>query len=139
MLHDPTLLVQPEDVDPRPIAVARPLLVAVQHHVITLGKHPLELHPLARIFSRHPGEVLHEALLAVGDRRVVLDVYLADIAVDGLRRVALVEHEIIEGHDRLFVLLLAGHARTPASRRSMTCRSSTEGSLAVTRMPRTQR
>ena len=51
VFHDPTLLVESEDVDPCPIAIARALLVAVQHHVVALRKHPLELHPLAWILD----------------------------------------------------------------------------------------
>ena len=51
-----------------------PLLVAVQDDVVSLRDDPLELDLLARILVRHALEVVDERLLAVGDRRVVLDV-----------------------------------------------------------------
>lgn len=40
-------------------------------------------------------EVVEERLLAVADVRVVLDVGVAGVALDGLGRPALVEHEVV--------------------------------------------
>src|SRR6185503_1652258 len=60
VLDDLSLLVESEDVDPRPVAIARPVLVAVQHHVVALTDHAFELNPLARVLECHPFEILHE-------------------------------------------------------------------------------
>src|SRR5438270_7145707 len=65
MLHDLTLSIQPEDVDPRPFAVARPLLATVEDDVVAFGDHPHEMHPLAGVLHRHSLEVRDESLLAV--------------------------------------------------------------------------
>jgi hypothetical protein len=60
---------------------------------------------LAGIIARHSLEVLNEALLAVPDGGVVLDICLADVLLDRLPRPALVEHQIVEGDRALLVLL----------------------------------
>ena len=67
-------LVEAKDVDAGPVAVAGPVLIAVQHDEVALGNDPPELDPFARILTRHPLEVLDERRLAVGDHRIVLRV-----------------------------------------------------------------
>src|SRR5207253_4585204 len=47
VLDDLPVVIEAEDVDARPIAISRPLLVAVQDDVVALGDHSLELHLLA--------------------------------------------------------------------------------------------
>ena len=56
------------------LQVPRPDLVAVQDHMVTVGKRPLELDPLPGVVLRYPDEVVDERLLAIGHLRVVLDV-----------------------------------------------------------------
>jgi hypothetical protein len=47
-----------------------------------------------------------KGFLAVSDMRVVLDVFVADVALDRFTRTALIEHQIVEVHRRL---LARGH------------------------------
>jgi hypothetical protein len=91
-----SILVQPKNVDARPIAVARPLLIAVENDVVALGDYSFEMHPLAGILPRHPLKVGDERLFAVGDTGIVLDVDIARIFFDGFRWPALIEHQIVE-------------------------------------------
>jgi hypothetical protein len=64
----------------------------------------------------HALEVRDEGFLAVGHVRVVLRVRIADIALDGFARPALVEHEVVERRDGALVALDVRHARTATSR-----------------------
>jgi hypothetical protein len=106
--------VEAEDVDAGPVAVpitvARPLLVAMQDHVVAFGKHPLDDHVLAWKFLGHALEVGDEGLLAVGHQWVVLNVLGADKAPNRLGGFALVEHQVVEvDHGLLVALQLIGH------------------------------
>ncbi len=74
MLNDPARVIEAEDVHPRILQVPRPDLVAVQDHIVTVGKRPLELDPLPGVVVCYPDEVVDERLLAIGHLRVVLDV-----------------------------------------------------------------
>src|SRR5688572_14462342 len=107
MLDDLAVLVEAEDVDTGELLVARPRLVAVEGHEVAVGQRSLELHPLAGILERHPLEVRDERLLSVLDVRVVLDVVVADVALDRLCRAGPVEHEVVERLGVLRVLLQA--------------------------------
>ena len=49
MLDDLAVVVQAEDVDPGPVAVTRPLLVAVENDVVALGDGPLEVDALVNL------------------------------------------------------------------------------------------
>ena len=71
--------------------------MAMQDDVVALGHHPLKLHAFARILPCHALEIIHEGLLAIANVRVVLDVLRSRVALDGLTRLALVKHEIVEG------------------------------------------
>ena len=66
MLHHLAGGVQAKDVDPCPITIPGPLLVAVQDHVVAFGDHPLDLHVLARVLAGHALEVGDEGGLAAG-------------------------------------------------------------------------
>ena len=101
MLDDPAIVVDTKDVDARPFAVrtARPLLTAMQHDELAFGDDALEVHALAGVLARHAFEVGDEGLLAIGDGRVVLNVARAGVALDGVPRPALVEHQVVESHD----------------------------------------
>ena len=112
MLHDLAVIVKPEAVDPRPVAVTGPFLVAVKDDVVPFGDHSLEVHALARIFLRHPHEVFDERLLAVTDPRIVLDVGVTGLPFNGLGWPALVEHKVVEAGDGRLVLLQLVHDLT---------------------------
>src|SRR5439155_19851948 len=58
VLDDPSLVVEAEDVDARPIPVAGPLLIAVGDDVVALGDHAFELVLLAWVLASHSLEVL---------------------------------------------------------------------------------
>jgi hypothetical protein len=64
VLNDPARVIETEDVHPRILQVPRPDLVAVQDHMVTVGKRPLELDPLPGVVLRCPDEVIDERLLA---------------------------------------------------------------------------
>jgi hypothetical protein len=69
------------------------------------------VNPLRRVFRSDSGEVLDEGLFLVGRGGVVLDVDVTDVPLDGLGRLALIEHQVVERHHRLLVLVQAiGHA-----------------------------
>jgi hypothetical protein len=67
--------------------------------MIALSKDALQLDALSRILAGHSIEVGDERIFAIGDVRVVLPVLCARKAVNGLLRPALIEHQVIEGHD----------------------------------------
>jgi len=89
--------------------IAGPLLKAVEDDQVVIGDGSLELDALAGVFGSHPLEVLDEGLLAVGDVWVVLDVLISDVAVDRLAWTTLVEHQVVERHRCLLVLVLRHH------------------------------
>jgi hypothetical protein len=84
VLHYFAVIVEPEDINPGPIAIIRLLLMAMQDDVITFGNHSLECNVLARILPRHPLEVGDESLLAVCHSRIMLNIDIADIPLDSL-------------------------------------------------------
>ena len=86
VLDDPPVIVQADVVDARPVAIIRPVLIAVQDYEIPLGRHAAELHTLAGILAGHALEVLDERVLPVRDDRIVLGIGRAGVAADGLRR-----------------------------------------------------
>jgi hypothetical protein len=118
VLDDLARVVEAKDVDACPVAVAGPLLVAMEDDVAPLGDGPLELHLLAGVPAGHLAEVGDEGLLAVGDRGVVLDVQVAHVHLDGLGGLALVEHEVVERHRVPLVLVRTLGHRVCSSARS---------------------
>jgi hypothetical protein len=111
------------------------LLVAVQHDEVSLGDDALEGDVLARVVPGHALEVGDEALLAVGDVRVVLGVAGTCVRGDRVGRPAGVEHRLVEGDDGVLVALQrvdGGHGvggDWPASAQG----------LVITSLPRTWR
>jgi hypothetical protein len=101
---------------PRVVLVAGPVLVAVEDGEVALCHGPDELDALAGILGGHPLEVVDEGLLAIRDVRIVLDVLVPDVALDGLSGAALVEHQVIELHRQR--LQVVGHAEDSRRRRS---------------------
>jgi hypothetical protein len=96
VLHHLALFIYAEDVDAGPHVVTRPLLPAVQHDVVTFRDNALELYALTWILARSFLEVGDEAVLSILHTRIVLNVGRASMALDGLARSALVEHQVIE-------------------------------------------
>ena len=109
MLNDLAILIEAEDIDPGPIVVAGPLLVTVQHNVISLCNDSFELHAFPRVLQRHAGKVLDERFLAVRYCGVVLDVQISSILLDGLLRLALIEHQVVEGDYRRLIFVEVMH------------------------------
>jgi hypothetical protein len=98
MLNDLSVVIESEDVDTCPFAIfiGGPELLTMENNVIALGNRPFEIDALSRIFVRHLFEVLDERLFAVRDERIVLDVHVPGISLDGFGRFALIEQEIVE-------------------------------------------
>src|SRR5262249_45729916 len=113
VLDDLAIIVEPEDIDAGPVAIARPLLVTVQHDELALGDRALELDALARVLTRHALEVIDEGLLTVRDAGIVLGIRRARKADYRFGRIALVEHQIVErDHGRLVMFEVVGHTST---------------------------
>jgi hypothetical protein len=81
----------------------------VEHHVVAFREHLLDVRALAGIVRGHLGEVVDEGLLAIGHRRVVLGVLVTGVPFDRVPRPALVEHQVVEGGDRLLVSPQVAH------------------------------
>ena len=103
MLDDFAVVVKPEDVYSGVVVIAGPLLIAMQNDVVALREHALELDALAGVFLRHAREVVDECLLSVANVRIVLDVLISHVLLDGLSRFALIEHQVIERHHGPFI------------------------------------
>jgi hypothetical protein len=58
----------------------------VQHDVVSLGEDALERDVLAGIVARRVLEIIDEALFAVGDAGIVLDVLFAGVTLNRLPR-----------------------------------------------------
>ena len=99
MLDDLSVVIEPKDVDACPIAIARPVLKAMQNDVETIGQHSTEFNTFARVRARHSLEVRNKRILAVSDDGIVLDVRCADVPAHRFGGFALVEHEVVEGRD----------------------------------------
>lgn len=105
MFDNLAICIETEDVDARPMLVARPFLFTMKDDVVTFGDDALEVHLLARVFLRHPLKVCDERLLAIGHVCIVLDVDIADKFAHRLGRLALVEHKVLEASSVLLVAL----------------------------------
>jgi hypothetical protein len=62
MFDDLAVIIRPEDVDASPIALIRPLLIAMQDDVIPFGDRALEMHALSGILLRYPRKVRDKRL-----------------------------------------------------------------------------
>jgi hypothetical protein len=76
--------------------VTRPLLIAVQDYIVSFCYHPLEVNTLARTLLPSFQNTQRKRL-AVGHCRIVLNVNLSNMPLDGFCRVILVEHQVVEG------------------------------------------
>ena len=105
MFHNFAVVIEPEDVDPGPIAFPWPFCMHVHDHVIALSDHPHDMRPLSRIRLRHADKVLNERLLPICHARIMLNVQLPDLPRDCFGGLTLVEHQIIELQHGFFVPL----------------------------------
>jgi hypothetical protein len=105
VFNDSAFVVEPEDVHSGIVEIARPSLAAVQHHMVPVCEGPDNVDVLTGIVGGHPLEILNECLLSITDVGIVLDVDLAGELLDCLSRLALIEHEIVEGDDSRLVPL----------------------------------
>src|SRR6267142_3751819 len=105
VLDDFAIVIQAKNIHTRPVSVfvGRPLLMAMQNHVVAFGENSFEVHMLARVLLRHPLEVRNEGFLAIRDVRIVLPVYSARVSLDRLSRLASVEHEVVKLFHRALV------------------------------------
>ncbi len=103
MFDDLAGAVQTEDVNPGIVGGARPLLEAVQHHEVPLGHSPLELDVLVGVVARHLFEIGNEPFASILNVGIVLGVGVAGVALDRFAWSTLVEHQVVEGLDVLFV------------------------------------
>src|SRR5688500_19939178 len=104
MLHDLAVVIQAENINARPITVARPLLQAMEDDILALRDHSREVDALARIFPRHARKVVDESLLAVGHAGIVLNIDVPDVSLDRFGGLALIELQVVESRYGLFVL-----------------------------------
>jgi len=110
MLDNLAILIESKYVDSCVVFVSRPLLVTMENNVIIFRYRSFEVGRLARIFRAHPFKILDKRFLAVRDMRVVLDVLITRVPLDGLTRLTLIEHQVIERLRVALVLLqLAAH------------------------------
>ena len=78
--------------------------MTVQDYIISFCYRTPEVNMLAGVILCHSLIILNESLLAVGHRRVVLNVSLSNIPLDGFSGIVLVKHCVTEGHHVPFVL-----------------------------------
>ena len=86
---------------------------AVGHDEIALGDHPLDLQAELGELSPVPPHEPDERLRAVRRLRVVLDVPVAQVTLDGALGIAVVERLLVERSNRLLVLLQIRHDPPP--------------------------
>ena len=74
MLDNFSGVVQPENIDARPVTIFRPPLEAVEDNEVSLGNDAFEFHVLSRILASHAPKIFDKRFLAVADPGVVLRV-----------------------------------------------------------------
>ena len=104
MFNDLAVLVEPENVDPCIILNTGPHLKTMQDHIVSLSDHPFEVNAFAGVLGSHALEVGDESLLPIAYVRIVLDVDIAHVLLDGLAGSALVKHQGIEALGVLLIL-----------------------------------
>jgi hypothetical protein len=95
---DLPLVIEPKDINPRPVAIPRPCWCSAHNEVI-VGQDSPEFDAFAGVLASHTFEVFDERGLSLGDDRVVLRVAGADVSPNSFGRLALIEHQIVEGVD----------------------------------------
>jgi hypothetical protein len=109
MLHDLTGTVAPKDIDGSIVVASWPCLTAVYDNQVTLGNRAFYLHVFARILVSHSFEVGNKSSSAAFDTWIVLNVIVAHIAVHGLTRLTIVEHQIVESDNIRLVPFKIAH------------------------------
>ena len=94
VLDDLAVVVQPENVDTRPGMVAWPVLPAVQDDKVAFGDSADEIDALVGELTSCVLKVIDKGLLAIAHARIVLDVFCTNVALDGVTRTRLIEHQI---------------------------------------------
>jgi hypothetical protein len=113
MLHDLAVLVQAENINPRPVRASRPSLITMQLRVVAFCNHGLEFDALPRIIPRHHSELIDERLLSIRSHRIVLQADASRILLDCLGWLVLVEHQIVESRYRAFFCSSCSLSLTP--------------------------
>lgn len=109
MFDDLAIGIKTENIDRREILHPRPFLQTVQNDMIAVGESALYGYALARVFARHALEKIDEAQLAGFDVRIMLNEFVADILLNGVAYLILIENEIVEGDDVSFSRISLGH------------------------------
>ena len=99
VLDDLAFLIETENVDACIVRSLWPELVTMQDHVVNVLKGALDLYVFARVFPRHPLEVVDEGVLAVCDVRIVPSVLRSGEARDRFTKATVIEHHLVEGND----------------------------------------
>jgi hypothetical protein len=107
VFNDPAVFVQPENIHAGPVLVLEswPFLMTMKHDVIALRDCAFEVNSFARKILRHFLEIFDERFLSIGNAGIVLNVCFTSIFLDRFAWLALIEHEVIEGHHVLLVAL----------------------------------
>src|SRR5262249_16608098 len=94
MLDNLAIVIEPEYVDAGPVTCTRPRLLSMQDHVVSFGNGTSEVDMLAWVPILYVGEIVDEALFAIGYRRVMLDVDTSRIFFDGFGWFVLIKHQV---------------------------------------------
>jgi len=105
VLYDLAVVIEPEDIDARPIAFPRPFRMHVHNHVIALSDHTHEMCTLPGIDFFHPFKMLNDRLRSICYALIVLNVHISGVLLERFGGLTLVEHEIIKRQDIFFVPL----------------------------------
>ena len=92
MLHNFAVFVEAKNIYPCIILISRPLLMAMQHNEVTLGNYSFEVNLLFGEFRVQSLEVLDESILTITDVGIVLDVFVANVLLDGLAWLTSIKH-----------------------------------------------
>ena len=90
MLHNLSAVIKSENVDASVIVATGPSLVAMKDDEITLRKCALEVRFFAGVVARQPFEIFNKCFFAASNMRVVLDINIARIRLNGFARLTLV-------------------------------------------------
>ncbi len=110
MFDNLAVFIESKNINACPIAVTRPLLMAMEYDVVSFSNNTSIPHMLTGVILRHFSEVVNECRLSVSDEGIVLDVHLSHVLLNRFGGLALVEHQIIEGlHVLLVPFKFIGH------------------------------
>ena len=98
VFNDFSGFIEAKDVNAGPvlIRIGGPNLMTVKYHQVAFCHGTLEGNRFSRVLSRHSLEVFDELILAVSDMRIVLGVAGTNVFLNGLPRLAFIEHHFVE-------------------------------------------